>query len=388
KSIPRRRHWQMYQSVHLNINRCQVCACGRYTQAMPVRLHAFDLGVVGMYLIGITLFGLRFARRGAAKDRSLRGYFLADKTVPWWAIGLSIVSAETSTLTIIGTPALAFTGDFGFLQIVIGYMLGRIVVAAIFLPKYFQGEMLTAYQLIDRRFGRALYKVTAGLFLLTRAAAEGVRVFAVSIVVGIAIGTRDVLSIAIITALTLLYTFEGGMAAVIWTDVVQVAIYVGGTVVAIWSLGQHVPGGWAAIHQVAGAAGKFHMLNFAMNLTTTYTFWAGVLGGTFLTMASHGTDQLMVQRMLAARNLRESRLALLSSGVVIFMQFSLFLLIGVGLWVFYGAHPEGLAAVGGAGGGNRIFPGFIVHDMPMGVAGLLGGAVLAAASWSLSAARN
>src|ERR1035441_9847976 len=355
---------------------------------MPVRLHGFDLGVVGLYLIGITLFGLRFARRGAAKDRSLRGYFLADKTVPWWAIGLSIVSAETSTLTIIGTPALAFTGDFGFLQIVIGYMLGRIVVAAIFLPRYFQGEMLTAYQLIDLGFGRALYKVTAGLFLLTRAAAEGVRVFAVSIVVGIAIGTGDVLSIAIITALTLLYTFEGGMAAVIWTDVVQMAIYVGGTLVAIWSLGQHVPGGWAAIHAVAGAAGKFHMLHFALDLTTTYTFWAGVLGGTFLTMASHGTDQLMVQRLLAAKNLRESRLALLSSGVVIFVQFAMFLLIGVGLWVFYGAHPEGLAAVGGAGGGNRIFPGFIVHEMPMGVAGLLVAGVLAGALSNLSSALN
>ena len=157
--------------------------------------------------------------------------------------------------------------------------------------------MLTAYQLIDRRFGKALYKMTAGLFLLTRAAAEGVRVFAVSIVVGIAIGTGDVLSIAIISALTLLYTFEGGMAAVIWTDVVQMAIYVGGTVVALWSLGQHVPGGWADIHTAGAAVGKFHMLNFAMNLTTTYTFWAGVLGGTFLTMASHGTDQLMVQRI-------------------------------------------------------------------------------------------
>ena len=354
---------------------------------MPVRLHAFDLGVVGLYLIGITLFGLRFARRGAAKDRSLRGYFLADKTVPWWAIGLSIVSAETSTLTIIGTPALAFTGDFGFLQIVIGYMLGRIVVAAIFLPKYFQGEMLTAYQLIDRRFGRALYKVTAGLFLLTRAAAEGVRVFAVSIVVGIAIGTRDVLSIAIITALTLLYTFEGGMAAVIWTDVVQMAIYVGGTLVAIWSLGQHVPGGWAAIHAVAGAAGKFHMLHFALDLTTTYTFWAGVLGGTFLTMASHGTDQLMVQRMLAAKNLRESQLALLSSGVVIFIQFALFLLIGAGLFVFYGLHPAALTAIGGANT-NRIFPAFIVEEMPVGVAGLLVAAILAAAMSNLSAALN
>ncbi len=359
---------------------------------MPVRLHGFDLGVVGLYLVGITAFGLRFglARKragAAAKDKSLRGYFLADRTVPWWAIALSIVSAETSTLTIIGTPGLAFEGDFGFLQIVIGYMLGRIVVATIFLPKYFQGEMLTAYQLIDRRFGRTLYKVTAGLFLLTRAAAEGVRVFAVSIVVGIAIGTGDVLSIAIISALTLLYTFEGGMAAVIWTDVVQMAIYVGGTLVAIWSLGQHVPGGWTAIHTVAAAAGKFHMLNFAFNLTTTYTFWAGVLGGTFLTMASHGTDQLMVQRLLAAKNLRESQAALLSSGVVIFIQFTLFLLIGAGLFVFYGLHPAALTALGGANT-NRIFPAFIVQEMPVGVAGLLVAAILAAAMSNLSAALN
>ena len=354
---------------------------------MPVRLHPFDLGVVCLYLIAITLFGLRFAKRGTARDKSLRGYFLADRTVPWWAIALSVVSAETSTLTIIGTPGLAFAGDFGFLQIVIGYMLGRIVVATIFLPKYFHGEMLTAYQLIDRRFGRTLYKVTAGLFLLTRAAAEGVRVFAISIVVGIAIGTGDVLSIAIISALTLLYTFEGGMAAVIWTDVVQMAIYVGGTIVAIWSLGTHVPGGWTHIHTVAAAAGKFHMLNFAMNLTTTYTFWAGVLGGTFLTMASHGTDQLMVQRLLAAKNLRESRLALLSSGVVIFIQFALFLLIGAGLFVFYGMHPAELTEIGGANG-NRIFPGFIVHQMPVGIAGLLIAAILAAAMSNLSAALN
>ena len=224
---------------------------------MPVRLRAFDLGVVGVYLIAITLFGLRFAKGGAAKDKSLRGYFLANRTVPWWAIALSIVSAETSTLTIISIPGVAFAGDFGFLQVVLGYMLGRVVVAALFLPKYFRGEMLTAYQLInvrfsnDGRFGRALYKLTAGLFLLTRAAAEGVRVFAVSIVVGIAIGTRDVLSIGIISALTLLYTFEGGMAAVIWTDVVQMAIYVGGTVVAIGTLGQPCAavGGWRSMRR-------------------------------------------------------------------------------------------------------------------------------------------
>jgi SSS family transporter len=350
----------------------------------PHRLRTFDLALVAVYLVGITLFGLRFRKRSTtgAADRSLRSYFLANNTIPWWAISLSIVSAETSTLTIISIPGVVFAGDFGFLQVVIGYMIGRVVVAGLFLPRYFAGEMLTAYQLIDRRFGPSLHKVTAGLFLLTRAAAEGVRVFAVSIVVGIAIGTRDVLSIGIITALTLLYTFEGGMAAVIWTDVVQMTIYIGGTVVAIATLGTHVDGGWSTIHAVASAAGKFHMLNFAFNLTTTYTFWAGVLGGAFLTMASHGTDQLMVQRMLAARNLRESQLALLSSGVVIFIQFALFLVIGAGLYVFYGQHPAVFASA------DRIFPTFIVREMPIGVAGLLVAAILAAAMSNLSAALN
>lgn len=348
---------------------------------LPTRLSGLDLGIVAAYLVGITLFGLRFRERGA-KDRSLKSYFLAGNTIPWWAIALSIVSAETSTLTIISIPGVAFAGDMGFLQVVMGYMVGRVVVAMLFLPRYFEGEMLTAYQLIEQRFGPVLHKVTAGLFLLTRAAAEGVRVFAVSIVVGIAIGTGDVLSIGIISALTLLYTFEGGMAAVIWTDVVQMGIYVAGTVVAMWTLGAHVPGGWGAIHTAGMAAGKFRVLDFAWGLGKTYTFWAGVLGGTFLTMASHGTDQLMVQRMLAARNLRESRLALLSSGVVIFGQFTLFLLIGVGLWVFYGQHPQRFAS------GDRIFPSFIVQQMPRGVAGLMVAAILAAAMSNLSAALN
>lgn len=352
---------------------------------MTAHLRRLDLLIVALYLIAITLFGLRFREKKSTvrQDRSLKHYFLADNAIPWWAIALSIVSAETSTLTIISVPGVAFAGDFGFLQIVLGYMVGRIVVALIFLPRYFGGQMLTAYQLIDQRFGPALHKVTAGLFLLTRAAAEGVRVFAVSIVVSIAIGTGNVLSIAIISALTLLYTFEGGMAAVIWTDVVQMAIYICGTVVAVVSLGAHVPGGWSAIHATAAAAGKLQMLHFALNLTQSYTFCAGLLGGTFLTMASHGTDQLMVQRMLAARNLRASQVALLSSGVVIFVQFALFLLIGVGLWVFYGMHA------GPAFHSNDyIFPTFIVREMPVGVAGLLIAAILAAAMSNLSAALN
>src|SRR6201992_311247 len=204
------------------------------------RLSALDLALVAIYLVGITLFGLQFR----SKDRSLKNYFLADRKIPWWAIALSIVPAETSTLTIISVPGLAYTADWGFLEIVLGYLLGRIVVCIIFLPRYFRGELLTAYEVIGQRFGPRLHKLTAFLFLFLRAAAEGVRVFAVSIVVGIAIGTTDVVSIAIIVALTLLYTFEGGMTAVIWTDVVQMVIYIGGTIVAISTLGTHVPGGW------------------------------------------------------------------------------------------------------------------------------------------------
>jgi SSS family transporter len=363
-----------------------ILSTGRFPETRlpigPTHLAPIDLAIVALYLVAITLFGLRFSRKNKGSEKSLKSYFLADNTIPWWAISLSIVSAETSTLTIISIPGVAFAGDLGFLQVVLGYMLGRVVVALLFLPRYFRGEMLTAYQLIDQRFGHALHKVTAGLFLLTRAAAEGVRVFAISIVVGIAIDVGDVKAIAIISALTLLYTFEGGMAAVIWTDVVQMALYVAGTLVALWTLGSHVPGGWAHIQAVGAPLGKFHWLDFAFNLTQSYTFWAGVLGGTFLTMASHGTDQLMVQRMLAARNLGESRLALLSSGVVIFFQFTLFLLIGVGLFVFYSVHPATFKSP------DRIFPTFIVHEMPHGVAGLLIAAILAAAMSNLSAALN
>jgi SSS family transporter len=340
------------------------------------RLSSVDLSLVAIYLAGITLFGLRFR----SKDRSLKNYFLADRTIPWWAIGLSIVAAETSTLTIISVPGLAYTGDWGFLQIVLGYLLGRIVVCIIFLPRYFRGELLTAYEVIGQRFGPRLHQLTAFLFLFLRAAAEGVRVFAVSIVVGMAIGTGDVISIAIICALTLIYTLEGGLAAVIWTDVVQMVLYVAGTLVSVILLGHRVPGGWHAIHSMAAAGGKLTLFHFAFSLSETYTFWAGLAGGCFLTMASHGTDQLMVQRLLAAKNLRESRIALLSSGGVILVQFALFLAIGTGLYYFYGSAPQGSP--------DRIFPAFIVTEMPHGVAGLMVAAILAAAMSNLSAAVN
>jgi SSS family solute:Na+ symporter len=353
-------------------------------------LNALDLSIVGLYLVGITLFGLRF--RNA--EKSLKSYFLADRTVPWWAIALSIVSAETSTLTIISIPGLAYDTDFKFLQVVMGYMLARIVIVAVFLPSYFKGELFTAYQLIDRRFGKLLHRFTAGTFLVTRAVAEGVRVFAVSIVVNIAIEryllhymSREasvIASIGLVTLLTLIYTFEGGMTAVIWTDVVQMAIYIGGTLVGFFTLLHLVPGGWTTIHDTAAAAGKFQVFDFAPSLTKTFNFWAGVIGGTFLTTASHGTDQLMVQRLLSARDQRESKLALLSSGAAIFFQFSLFLLVGAALFVFYKMNPPSVPF----GRSDRIFPTFIVSQMPSGISGLLIAAILAAAMSNLSAALN
>jgi SSS family transporter len=345
-----------------------------------MRLHPVDVFIIAAYLVCITLFGLRFRK----SQKSLRDYFLAGRNIPWWAISLSIVAAETSTLTVIGTPALAYTGNFGFLQVVFGYLLGRVVISLIFIPQYFRGEMFTAYQLIDRRFGETLHRITAGVFLLTRAAAEGVRVWAVAIVVRIALGTNDIVSVAIVMLLTLVYTFEGGMAAVIWTDVVQLCIYVSGTIVGFFTLTHLVPGGWPAIHAATSAAGKLQVFDFTLDFFKTYTFWAGLIGGMFLTTATHGTDQLLVQRLLAARNQRESKAALLSSGLVILMQFTLFLLMGAGLWVFYGTfHPGTHFAKT-----DDIFPTFIVDHMPLGISGLLVAAIFAAAMSNLSAALN
>ena len=343
-----------------------------------------DLGIILAYLALITWFGAHFRR----SQKSLRDYVLGGRTAPWWAISLSIVSAETSTLTIVGTPALSFAGNLGFLQVVFGYLLARILISVILLPHYFRGELFTAYELIERRFGESVRRLTAAIFLLTRALAEGVRVFAISLVVSIVLGTDEVWSIALILLLTLVYTFEGGMAAVIWTDVVQMCLYVTGAVVSFLVILSHIPGGWNEVTAVAGSAGKFRLFDFSFTPTLAffsrpYTFWAGLAGGCFLTMASHGTDQLMVQRLLSARSERQSRAALISSWGVILVQFTLFLLIGILLFVYY--RDSGLAPPRQT---DRIYPEFLWRNLAPGLAGLTIAAILAAAMANLSAALN
>lgn len=347
-------------------------------------MRAVDLAVIAAYLLFITWFGSRFKE----KQGTLKDYFLGGRGAPWWAIAFSIVSAETSTLTVIGTPALSFAGNFTFLQLIFGYLLGRIIISLLFLPQYFRGEMFTAYELMQRRFGKRIRKFTAGMFLVLRALAEGVRVFAVSTVVSIILSTGELTSILVIVALTLFYTFEGGMTAVIWTDVVQMFLYVGGALLSFFLMLHMIPGGWPHVMDLAAATHKFQLFDFRFALSTEfflrkYSFWGGLLGGCFLTTASHGTEQLLVQRLLAAKNERESRLALFTSWVVVFFQFTLFLAIGVLLFTFYRDTNQAAPAVT-----DKIYPAFIWRYLPTGLAGLVIAAILAAAMSNLSAALN
>jgi SSS family transporter len=345
-------------------------------------MRSLDFAVIILYLVGITWFGARF-RRG---QKNLRDYFLGGRTAPWWAISLSIVSAETSTLTIIGTPGLAFAGNLGFLQIVFGYLLARIVISVLFLPHYFRGEMFTAYELMRRRFGERIRKLTALIFLVTRTLAEGVRVAAVALVVTVVLHTGETASIILIMLLTLFYTFEGGMTAVIWTDVIQMSLYVAGAVISFLVILGQIQGGWG--HAVAAAGPKLTIFDFRFAPTLEffsrkYNFWAGLAGGCFLTTASHGTDQLMVQRLLSAQNERQSRIALLTSWAVIFVQFTLFLLIGILLFVQNNdRHLLSPARL------DEIYPRFVWDNLPSGVSGLVIAAILAAAMANLSAALN
>jgi SSS family transporter len=348
-----------------------------------------DLSIVILYLVGVTLLGATFRRQ-----RNLEDYFLGGRAAPWWAISLSVVATETSTLTIIGTPALAYGSNLTFLQLVLGYVVARFLISVLLLPHYFAGRFITAYEYVERRFGPHARRLTAALFLTTRALADGVRIWAIAIVVQLVLArmfglltgrgfeVAELTAIVVVMGLTLFYTYLGGMKAVIWTDVAQLAIYLGGGLAAFGTLLGAIPGGWNTV--VAEAGSKFTWLDFSFDLTRNYTFWAGVLGGTFLTMASHGTDQLLVQRLLAARNLRESQRALVASGFLVLGQFLLFLLIGILLYVHDLYQPPAAAFANP----DKIFPHYMIHQLPAGLGGLLVAGVLAAAMSTSSATLN
>jgi SSS family solute:Na+ symporter len=343
---------------------------------------ALDFFVLIAYLVGTTLLGVWLGR--AQKDA--KDYFVAGHAIPWWAILFSVVATETSALTFISIPGLAYLGNLGFLQIAAGYLIGRTVVAYTLLPRYYEGELVTAYTLLERRFGLATRRFASLVFMVTRTFGDSVRIFATAIPIALIIGpvlpAQYVMpaAILILGVFTVIYTYHGGMRAVVWTDVLQTGIYLLGGVSALYLIGRGIPGGWGAIFEQAGRLGKLNVIDTTWDLAQPHTLWAGLIGGAFLSMASHGADQIIVQRLLASTNLRDARRALIGSGVVVILQFALFLIIGVGLYVFYRGQPSQTP--------DAIFPRFIIEVMPPGLTGLVIAAILAAAMSTVSGALN
>jgi len=349
---------------------------------MRTNFTALDFVVLLAYLVGTTLLGIWLGR----DQKDARDYFVAGKTIPWWAILFSVVATETSALTFISIPGLAYMTNLGFLQLATGYLLGRIVVAYTLLPKYYQGDLVTAYALLEKRFGVATRRFASIVFMGTRALADSVRIFATAIPIALIMGPiipEQYLmpaAILVLGLLTLIYTYHGGMRAVVWTDVVQTGVYVSGGIAALYMLSRLVPGGWSAIFTEAGASGKLRVFDPYLGFDRPLTLFAGLLGGAFLSMASHGADQLIVQRLLASSSLRDARKALIGSGFAVIAQFTLFLVIGLGLWTFYEQRVFTVP--------DSIFPTFVVTQMPAGLRGLIIAAVLAAAMSSFSGSMN
>ncbi len=340
------------------------------------RFGAPDLAVLLAYLVGVIAWGAWLGRG----QRGGRDYFLGNRELPWGAVLLSVVATETSTLTFLSIPGVAYLGTVGFLQLAFGYLAGRIVVAGTLLPAYYRGEIATAYQLLEGRFGTGTRRFTSGIFMVTRLLADSVRLFATAIPLALITGWSYPASILVIGAATLVYTYAGGIRAVVWVDAVQMGLYLLGGAAAAAALQGAVTGGWPVILERAAGAGKLALLDLRLDLSAPYTLWAGLVGGAFLSMGSHGVDQLIVQRLLTCRDLAASRRALVGSGVAVILQFALFLLVGLGLWAFYDGRSFAHA--------DAIFARFIVGELPVGLRGLLIAGVFAAAMSSLSSSIN
>ncbi|MCP3798013.1 sodium:solute symporter [Allokutzneria sp. A3M-2-11 16] len=345
-------------------------------------MHALDLIIVAAFLIGMPLLGVLFGGR----QRSSKDYFVSDKPMSWWVVCLSVVSAETSALTVISVPTVAYLGTFTFLQLAIGYLLGRIVVAFVLLPKYMSGNLVTAYAYLGKRFGSKLQSTASVTFLFTRLLADGLRLFATAIPIKVLLAAYDIhapyWAICLVTGIGMLvFSYIGGVRAVVWVDAVQLGVYIIGGLAVIAVLAGKLPEGWLG---QAFEAGKFQIFDTGADiLTSPYAIVTAVLGGAVLSMASHGSDQLIVQRLMSCKNLKDSRRALIGSGVIVFFQFGLFLFIGVMIWaLFKGATPASM----GMAASDELFPHVIINVLPPGVSGFMLASILAAAmSSSLNA---
>jgi len=365
-------------------------------QSLSSGFSVFDILIVVLYLLVVAIIG----SLSGGKQRTARDYFLGSGRIPWWAVAFAIVAAETSTLTFISIPGLAYVTNLNFLQVTIGYLLGRIIVSFLFLPAYKKGELVTAYALLETRFGRPVRRYASVVFLFTRVAADGVRLFATAIPLALIFRTFSAFAdfspveiyipaILVIAGVALVYTYTGGVKGVIWVDALQMLIYLGGALLALFILLQHLPDGWQSVSRGAQGVHKFQIinLNFGDSLRTffaaPYTLIGSLIGGIFLSMASHGTDQLIVQRLLTTESVRDSQKALIASGVIVIVQFALFLVVGLLLFGFFNG-----IGVGSEGAPfskpDEIFPYFIIHYLPVGVRGFIIAGLFAAALSTLA----
>lgn len=335
-------------------------------------MHALDWLVAAAYLGGVVGFGTWLGRR----QQGATDYFLGKRDLPWWAVLVSVVATETSALTVISVPGIGFHGDLTFLQLPIGYILGRIGVAWLLLPGYFRGEITTAYEVLGQRWGAAARRAASAVFLLTRALATAVRLFAGAIPLAVITGWSYPTSILAVAAATVVYTYIGGLRAVVWVDVLQWSIYMVAGAAALAVAIHLAPGGLA----LAAAAGKLRVIDWRISLTAPYAFGTAVIGGAFLSAASHGTDHLIVQRLLATRSIGAARAALIGSGLVVACEFTLFLLVGAAIW----AAVPGLRQATG----DEVFPAFVASHLPPLLRGLVLAGILAAAMASTASALN
>jgi solute:Na+ symporter, SSS family len=344
-------------------------------------MRGLDLAVIVAYLVGSAAIGLWLS----GKQKDLKGYFLGNRDLPWWAVSLSVVATETSALTVISVPAVAYLGDITFLQLAVGYLVGRVIVAFVLLPKYYTGEMVTAYSYLGVRFGRGMQGTASVAFLFTRLLADGVRMFACAIPVkvildGMGLDVSFFWIIVVLSLVTVLYTYIGGIRAVVWVDVFQLGIYIVGALIALAVL---VNGAGSGFWGAAVEAGKLRLFDFASDpISEPYAFVTAVVGGALLSMASHGADQIIVQRLLTCRSVKDAQLAVIGSGVIVAFQFALFLFVGLALWGYYDQQTP--AQAGFSEAGDDIFPTFIVEGLPVGISGLLLAGILAAAMSTLS----
>jgi SSS family transporter len=340
-------------------------------------VNLIDYIIIAAYLIAIAAFGII----SGGKQKTVSDYFLGSKVVPWWAVCFSIVAAETSTLTFISIPGLAYLANLNFLQVTFGYLIGRIIVAFVFLPAYYKGELKTAYTYLENRFGGKTRSFASVVFLFTRTAADGVRLFATAIPLYLMIDIHFIPAIIIIAVVALIYTYTGGVRGVIWVDMIQMFIYLGGAVLAGIFILNYLPDGWNSVVAAVSADNKFNMINFGFEggiagfFSQPYTLIGGIIGGAFLSMASHGTDQLIVQRLLATKNLRSGQKAIIGSGVIVIIQFAVFLIVGVMLYAFFGKIDAKA---------DEIFPLFIINHLPVGVTGIIVAGLFAAALSTLA----